>query len=276
MSQSEKKRRRASEAAREHEHAEVHEAREAIAEQPQQHGANEIDLVELFYYLLERAKWIIAAALLGALVMGLYSQFIATPMYQATSKLYVLNSDDSAVDLADLQIGSYLAEDYQQVFNTWEVHEQVLQNLGLNYSYAALQGMLSVSNPTDTRLLYITVTSADPVEATNLANEYAAVAQDFIYNVMDTEEPSMFSRALEPTGPISPQKTRNVILGFLLGAILMAAVFVVRFLMDDKIKTVDDITKYVGLPTLAVVPAVGAAQNGARKKGIFKKREGRR
>ena len=272
MPQSEKKRRRASEA----EQMEAKETREAVVEQPPQQSANEIDLVELFYYLLERAKWIIAAAILGALVMGIYSQFMATPMYQATSKLYVLNSNDSAVDLADLQIGTYLAADYQQVFNTWEVHEQVLENLNLDYSYSALQGMLSVSNPTDTRLLNITVTSSDPKEATNLANEYAAVAQDFIYNVMDTEEPSMFSRALEPTSPVSPQKTRNVILGFLVGAIIMAGVFVVRFIMDDKIKTADDIAKYVGLPTLAVVPAVGEAKNGTLKRSIFKRREGRR
>ena len=91
------------------------------------------------------------------------------------------------------------------------------------------------------------------------------MAQDFIYNVMDTEEPSMFSRALEPTSPVSPQKTRNVILGFLVGAIIMAGVFVVRFIMDDKIKTSEDITKYLGIPTLAIVPAIGSQKKAAAR-----------
>ena len=67
---------------------------------------------------------------------------------------------------------------------TWEVHEQVLQNLGLDYTYEQLEGMLTISNPSDTRMLYITVSSADPVEATNIANEYANVARDYIYRMM--------------------------------------------------------------------------------------------
>ena len=71
--------------------------------------------------------------------------------------------------------------------------------------------MVSVTNPSDTRLLNITVTSEDPVEATNMANEYASVACDYIYQVMGTEEPRLFSEALQPTSPVSPNKTRNTI-----------------------------------------------------------------
>ena len=117
------------------------------------------------------------------------------PKYEATSKLYVTSRTDSAVNLSDLQIGTYLTSDYQEVFRTWEVHEQVLRNLGLDYSYTTLNDMVSVTNPSDTRLLNITVTSEDPVEATNMANEYANVACDYIYQVMGTEEPRLFSES---------------------------------------------------------------------------------
>lgn len=225
----------------------------------------EPDVLELFYYLLEHIKQLVAAVVVGALVMLLVSLFFLTPQYEATSKLYVMARNDSAVNLSDLQIGSYLTSDYQEVFKTWEVHEQVLQNLGLDYEYEELEDMLTITNPSDTRILYITVTSDDPVEATNMANEYANVARNYIYEMMGTEEPSLFSVALEPLEPVSPRKMLNTVLGGLVGGLLMAAILVVRFIRDDKIKTADDITNYIGIPTLAIVPALGSQRKSSAK-----------
>lgn len=219
-------------------------------------GEIEIDLLELFYYLLERVWYLLAAALFGAVVMLSLSIFVLTPKYEATAKLYVVSSSDSAINLSDLQIGSYLTSDYQEVFTTWEVHEQVLQNLGLDYDYEELEDMIKIENPADTRILHVTVTSEDPVEATAMANEYAKVAQRYIKETMSSDEPNIFSTALEPLEPVSPRKLLNTALGFAGGLLLMAAVFVVRFLTDDKIKTSDDIAKYIGVPTLAIIPSV--------------------
>lgn len=217
----------------------------------------EIDLMELFYRLLERAKYIIAAALVGAIVMAFYSFALATPTYEATSKLYVMNSTSSAVDLSALQIGSYLATDYMEVFETWEVQEMVMQNLGLDYTYEQLSKKISVTNPSNTRILYITASADSPKEATALANEFASVAKQYISTTMLTDEPTVFSEALEPLNPVSPSKGRNTILGFLLGAIAAIGVFTVQFILDDKLKTADDIRKYAGIATLAIVPKNG-------------------
>ncbi len=258
MSETEKLRRRAA-------------SEENISENVEDERENEIDLLELFYCLLENIKWLILAAISGAVVMALISLIVLTPKYEATAKLYVMNQSDSAINLSDLQIGSYLTSDYQEVFKTWEVHEQVLQNLGLDYTYTQLEGMLSISNPSDTRVLYITVTSVDPEEATAMANEYARVAKNYIYEVMGSEEPSIFSTALEPLDPVSPRKTLNTVLGFLVGGLLMTGFLVVRFIMDDKIKTADDITKYLGMPTLAVVPAVGSMKDAPNARGKGKR-----
>lgn len=218
----------------------------------------EIDLIELFYFLLSKLRWIILAAILAAVAAGVYTFFFQTPIYEATSKLYVTNSKDSAINLSDLQIGTYLTNDYQEVFRTWEVHEMVVKNLGLDYTYTQLQNMLSVSNPKDTRILYITVKSPSAAMASILANEYATVAKKYIYETMSTEEPNILSVALQPTHPVSPNKTRTVMLGFILGGMLMAGIFVAGFVMDDKVKTPDDILKYSGLVTLAVIPALRA------------------
>lgn len=214
----------------------------------------EIDLIELLLRLLERWKSIVAGALVGAVIMGVYSFMFATPIYEATSKLYVLSASDSAINLSDLQIGSYLTNDYTEVFNTWEVHEIVRQNLGLTIDRKTLSNMLVVGNPSDTRVLSLTVSNSDPVLAAAIANEYASVAKQYISSTMKTDEPTDFSEALVPENPVSPQKVRNVVLGFILGAFVVCALVVVQFLLDDKIKTSEDIRKYIGIPTLAIIP----------------------
>ena len=219
----------------------------------------EIDLLELGYELLDKLKYIVIAAVLGLVLSFVYTFFIVTPMYEAVAKLYVLNSDDSVVNLSDLQIGNYLASDYTEVFKTWEVNEMVRSNLGLQYTYAQLQDMVTVSNPKDTRILYITVSSSDPQEAMTIANEYARVVSDFVSRVMATERPNTLSEAILPSNPVSPSKTKNLMIGFLLGMLLAVGVITVHFALDDTIKSADDITKHTGLAVLSIVPMQGGS-----------------
>lgn len=230
------------------------------------HEEMEIDLLELFYRLLENAKYIIACALIGALIMGVYSFVLVRPTYEATSMLYVLSSSDSAINLSDLQIGSYLTNDYQEVFETWEVREMVIRNLGLPYDKDELADMITISNPNDTRVLHITVESKSPQEAQAIANELATVARNYISEVMETDAPSVFSQALLPKEPVAPRKKLNVAIGFMIGAMIMVAVVTVRFIMDDKIKTADDIRRYTDMATLAIVPTNNTSNRASMAK----------
>lgn len=236
-------------------------------------GDSKIDVVELLFRLLENWKYILLAAFLGAVLSGVYTLECIKPVYEATAKLYVMNSGDSAINLSDLQIGSYLASDYQEVFKTWEVHEMVLANLHLNYSYSQMQSMLKVSNPSDTRILYITVSSSDPHQAVSIANEYAVVAKQYISKTMATEEPNILSSALLPTQPVKPNKSMNVILGLLAGTTLAIGIVTIRFVMDDKLKTADDIRNYADLPTLALVPSTEQANGKRKKRKVWKRRK---
>ena len=134
-----------------------------------------IDLLELCMGLLDHWKFIAAAAAAGMVLAALYTFLLVTPLYKATSTIYVVSRDDSVLNLSDIQIGSALTSDYIKVFEMWEVHEKVISALDLNYTYTQMATMLSVTNPNDTRMLDITVTDADPEEAAAIANEYAKV-----------------------------------------------------------------------------------------------------
>ena len=227
----------------------------------------EIDLGELFLRLLDKWYIIVASALVGTLISGIWTFFFVTPQYEATSKLYILNSDESVINLSSLQLGSQLANDYTHVFSNWHVHDSVIKKLGLEYTDKDMARMVRVNNPANTRLLEITVKSPDRAEAQLIAHTYAVVAPEFIAKVMKTVEPSVFQEAQLPDKPVSPSKTRNLILGFLIGAVLAAGVITVLFVMDDKVRTSDDITKLLGLPTLGVVTMQNTMQGENRRSG---------
>ena len=222
-----------------------------------------IDLMELLTQILDHWLLVVICAILGTAIMGVYSFRLATPMYQSTSKLYVVNSKDSAINLSDLQIGNYLAQDYQEVFHNWHVEDRVIEELGLDYTYSQLGRMVSVSNPTNTRILYITVTNPDPREAQAIASTFAKVACEFIAVKMDQEQPNIFEEARVPLTPSSPNKSRNLMIGFLLGAVLAVAFVVIRFVADDKVRTPEDIEKLLDLPTLGVVTEQESFFHGA-------------
>lgn len=217
----------------------------------------EIDLVELAVHFLKKWKIIVCTTLLGAVISAVYTFCIVTPLYEASSTLYVLNRNDSVINFSDLQLGSALAKDYVKVFDMWEVHEEVISNLELPYSYKEIREMLKIVNDADTRMLEIHVTSPDAQEAANIANEYAKVSRDYIADTMATEKPNIMSVALVPVKPVSPNGALNLVLGSGLGMFLACAYIAVLFVLDDKYKTVEDIRKYTGLTTLAVIPMEG-------------------
>ncbi len=234
---------------------------------------DEIDLGALFTRYLEKIHWILLSALVVAVATGAVVFMLITPIYEATSKIYIVGSD-TTISLSDLQIGSNLAADYQEVFKNWHVHELVDKRLGLNYPYSKLAGMITVTNPSNTHVLYVSVKSPDPQEAKDIADTYAQVAREFIAAKMDMREPNIFEEAKLPDKPVSPSKTRDVIIGFLVGALLAIAVITIKFFSDDRIMTSEDISKVGGLVTLGLIPLQteesknqGRAVYGRRSRG---------
>ena len=213
----------------------------------------EIDLVALFYRFLEKIHWIIIMALAGAAIAGVLVYKVITPVYEATAKIYIVGSD-TTISLSDLQIGSNLAADYQEVFKNWHVHELVDKRLNLDYSYSKLSGMISVKNPSNTHVIYVSCKSTDPQEAKMIADTYAQVAREFIAAKMDMREPNIFEEARLPNAPVTPKKMRDIVIGFLLGALLAMAVITIKFLGDDRIMSSEDIEKVGGLTTLGLIP----------------------
>ena len=231
-------------------------------------NATEIDLIEVFFVLKRRLWLIISALAAGVILMAGYTVLLVTPQYSATSMLYVLTTSTSITSLADIQLGTQLTSDYAILMKTHPVIDQVIENLGLNMSYETLVGKISISNPADTRILNITVTDPVPETAQKIANELASVTVEQMASVMKTDEPSIAEEAQLPKAPASPSLKKNCVMGGLAGAVIAAGIIIVLYLLNDKLRSEEDIEKYLGLTTLGVIPSREHAKASKTKRKI--------
>ncbi len=216
----------------------------------------EINLYDLFYLFRQKLKGIIATFILGGLLVGLITFFFIDPKYEATAKLYVVSaSNDSVVNLSDLQIGSSLTADYEQLILSRPMLESVMQKVHPDVEdVEELEDMISISNPGDTRILNITVTSKDPEEAEKIANEMAELSLTWLPNIMESNKPNIAEEAIVPEKKASPSYTVNTLLGALVASVLYFGIAVVRFVHDDTIRSADEFERYFGIVPLATIP----------------------
>lgn len=238
---------------------------------PAQDSTTEIDLVEVFYLLWGNILKILACVVAGAVLAFGFTFFFVTPKYQASASIYIVSaSNDSIVNLTDLQIGAQLTADYQELMLSRPLLQDVIRNLGLNATYKKLARQISITNTSDTRILKITVTDTDPQLAADIANELVKQACIYLPKIMETESPNLVEDAVVPSQKFSPSYSRNTVLGALLGAVLCCGVLLVRYLMNDTFVTPDDIAKYFGTQPLATIPEGNFPGEYRRKKEIFK------
>ena len=223
----------------------------------------EIDLRELFYLLKQKLLIVVAAFVIGGILAGAATYFLIKPTYKASSLLYVVSaSNNSVVNLADLQIGTNLTADYEELLLSRPMMESVIQNLDLEgVSVSGLRGMLSITNKTGTRILQISATTRDPQLSADIANEVAELAITWLPAVMECNEPHVAEEAVAPTHRAGPSYVRNAAIGALVLCLLTYGVFVVQYLYDDSVRTEDDMEKYFGVMPLAVIPEEGASSN---------------
>ena len=243
------------------------------AVRPQDNDEIEIDLGEIFGLILHWIWLILLVAFICGAIGFAFSKYVLPEQFKSTTRVYILNQNDSsnAMSQSEMQAGAQLTKDYGQLITSRTVLEQVIEDLSLtdSYTYEQFKEKIAVSTPADTRLIDITVTDTDPKTAQNIANDVRIVASEHIQNVMQIDAVNVVDEANLPTKKAAPSNGRNALIAAMLGALFVSAIVIIRFLMDDTIKTSDDVEKYLGLSTLALIPLdenVGTGGTGRKLK----------
>ncbi|MDG3132082.1 Wzz/FepE/Etk N-terminal domain-containing protein [Streptococcus suis] len=214
----------------------------------------EIDVLFLLNLIWRKKFIVLLTALLTAGLTFIYSAFLITPQYEATTRIYVVSQNaeaGSGLTNQELQAGSYLVKDYKEIILSQDVMSQVATELDIE---GKLKDKVSVSIPVDTRILSITVRDADPNQAAHIANSLRTFAAQKIIEVTKVSDVTTLEEAIPAKEPTSPRTKRNVLLGILAGVFLSIAVILLLEILDDRVKRPQDIEEIMGFTLLGVVP----------------------
>lgn len=216
---------------------------------------DEIDLLKIGKMLFERLHYIILCFLLGAIIFNAYSYFMIHPTYQSTAKMYMVSaSEDAVINFSDLNIGQALTSDYEELIFSYPVMEKVIEELDLKMDTKDLTRMITVNNPENTRVLYITTTSNNPKNARDITNTLVDVIRTYLPDTMNTVEPNVVQYGKIEPQKVGPSYFKYTVLGGIFGAGIFCLIIFVIYLKDDTIKNSEELEQEFGMVPLTVIP----------------------
>ena len=229
----------------------------------------EIDLGELIMALLYKWWIILLTGIVVAAGAFCIAKFAIEPTFESTTSVYVISrQNEETTTSSDMTLGTQLMKDIAALVNSRTVAEEVISSLNLDMKVKEFKNLVAVSTGSDTRFLSITVTHTDPAMAQTIANKIREVAADRAVKVMKVEAVNVADEANLPLEKAAPSVGKYTVLGGALGVFLAAGIIAVLFLLNDRIKTPDDVEKYLKLSTLGSIPfdAEGLGEDSGNKK----------
>lgn len=238
-----------------------------------QHTAQDEDILitlqDVMYILRSNMVAIIVMAIIGGVIFGTYSKLCIKPQYRSTARMYVIStSDNSLLQLSELELGTRLAADYVEMMMSRPMLEEVIAELSLENTYTAstLSGHISIDNPEDTRILNVVAQCDSPELAADVANTLAEVSAKNLSDIMETAQPKVFQRAIVDPRKVAPSNSKNAMIGVVLGAALAIGLAVLLYILDDTLKTEDDIERYADLANFATISDAPDSTRKSNKK----------
>lgn len=224
--------------------------------------SNEISVSDLINIL--KIRWLpilLTGVILAVLTFG-YTKLFIIPQYAASAQLFVdtrresSEGKDTYIQSSHIVAAKELATTYIHVIKTNTILNSVIDELGLNTNYSALRGKISVSVVEDTQILKISVTDADPQTALSIVSKLVELTPTVINAKIDSGKLISIDSPVVTSSPVSPNTMSNTVIGFVCGVLVVYIYFVIVRLLDNKIKSVEDIQKTLDLPVLGVIPAL--------------------
>ena len=238
----------------------------------QNKGVN-IKIQDLWQIL--KGSWIVVLAALIVMTSASYIFLKATHEDQYTAKvtLWAIRDSVSASgpSSSDVNAGASLTEDYKQLITSNRIVIQVKENLGMPTSVSDLKRMASVSE--DGRILTLSITASTKTRAQEIANEWGVVFCEAINTTVNNGSSGdsivmikVWETAALPTAPSNPVKPLYAFLAGIVAAVLVYVLYLVRFILDDKITGPEDVENYLGLNVLGAIPDKNALKSKRSEK----------
>lgn len=236
----------------------------------------EIDLKEIIGIFWDKKSTIILMVAIFMVLGFIYTSFILVPKYTSTTTLLLAQSaskeNEESITTTDITLNSKLISTYSKLAKSNGVVRKVIENLGIDDNEESIKSSISVSAEEGTDILKITATNVEAEKAAKIANETADVFIERIKELYKIDNVHIVDLAEVKTIPSNVNHTKTIIIFGIIGFVLAAGYIFILFILDNSIKSQEDIEKSMNIPVLANIPIYGEDNIKARTNGKNKKK----
>lgn len=215
-----------------------------------------ITLKELWELFVQRWWVILLAAVICAGGFFTINQITFVPKYQSTATLYILkqNESESNTSSDDFSLALKVVNDCDYLLKSHSVLDQVIEQLNLDISYEDLSKAVSTSNPEDTRILEVSVEADSPEEAKRIVDAVCKVGTESITAAMGFQQVNLYEYGTLDEKPCNQTRKLTYAVVGAVAAVLTYTAFLIFYLVDDTLRTDEDIQQHLGLTILGDIP----------------------
>ncbi len=216
-----------------------------------------ITLKELWSIFVSRVWLMILAAIVVVTGVLVTDSLTYAPKYESTAILYILqqNNETNITEAYDeFSLALKVVNDCTQLIKSHSVLDEVIEELHLDMSYNELYNSISITNPEDTRILKVRVESDGASKSKRIVDTVCLIGTAKITEAMGFEQVNFYEYGVYNDEPCNQNSIFKYLIAGLLGAVAVYAIYFVAFLTDDKIRTDEDIEKYLELSILGDIP----------------------
>ncbi|WP_052206776.1 polysaccharide biosynthesis tyrosine autokinase [Sinomonas humi] len=218
------------------------------------------------YLSVARRYWLGILLFAAVATAGAFGWYLVQPrVYEAQSNGMVVTggSENLNLSLAGDNLSKSKAKSYRSLADSLLVAERVVKDLGLSTSPQAIAGTVKVTVPVDSSELQVVATSANPVQAKEVADAWVSALAAQVYEIEKSmsstgSEPATkvvpLAKATVPTSPISPNLRLALGAGAAGGLVLGFGYALVRNLLDRRIRAAAEIERRFRVPVVGTLP----------------------
>ena len=222
----------------------------------------EINIKEFIDYYKKYIPIIIILTLISVIGTAVYNMSIKKPLYTTKTSIVLVKNEESTsnntgitgeIDVNDINLNQKLVATYRKIVKSRLVLEQVIDRLGLDYTFKEIDKEVSVNAVDETEILEIAVTDADAKTAAKIANAIVDVFDQEVTKMYNINNVSVLDVAQIPENPSNNTLIRDGILAIFVTVIICSSIIFIVYYFDDRIRNTENLEEEIGMPVIAKV-----------------------
>lgn len=225
----------------------------------------EINIIPLLKEILKKLWIIVLAGLIvgGAFYVG--AKVFIKPTYRSGFTAYVNNKqgkdNKDLLTSSDLSASKQLVLTYQSILTSNTILTAAAESMGIDLPYKTLRSKVSTEVQDDTEIISVYVVDTDPQFAYEYAQAISKIAPQYMAQIVEGSSMKIIDYPEYSNSRFKPNYFKFALIGFFIGALIVIALVVIRYFLDDTVKNEGDIETRFSIPILGVIPDITKATN---------------